>query len=124
MFWLVQTMLCLLFLCALCRNVWAYFKSGKGGATQGVNFIGGTLRIGATQGGIRGDESTTMFYGTYLAVNGLLIALCLSVDVIDKYKIFWVIIDTMIPAYLCILNPWSRNMLITWSQHIKKIELE
>ena len=107
MFSVLQVVLITVFFIALAKETWAKHRAGKGSATLSVE---------------RGKESMAKFYGAYLAINGLLIAICLSVEVVKGYRIFWVVIDTLIPAYICILNPWSRNKLIGWADTLRKIE--
>ena len=107
MFALLQATLIIAFIVAFSNKILAKRRSGKGGATLSVK---------------RGKDSMTKFYGTYLALNGLLVAVCLSIELTKGYKIFWVIIDTLIPAYICIFNPWSRNKLLGWSTYLSKIE--
>lgn len=107
LFYFLQISLVLTFLIALANESIAQYKSGKGSVTLSVE---------------RGDESMAKFYGAYIAINSLLVAICLSVDVIQNYKIFWVFFDTVIPAYLCIFNPWSRNKLLSWSHMLTKLE--
>jgi len=70
----------------------------------------------------RGETSMSRFYGTYAAINGLLIAICLSVDIAQNYRIFWVIVDTILVAYVCLFNPWFRNLLMMWADRLRKIE--
>ena len=103
MFWVLQSVLFACFLFVLIRN----FVVGKGRQTFSVK---------------RGKESMTLFYGAYVTLNGLLIALCLSVEVIKNYRIFWVLVDTMISAYICLFNTWSRNKLLEWAIRLREIE--
>jgi type III secretory pathway component EscS len=70
----------------------------------------------------RGDQSMKLFYGMYAAISGLLIAICLSVDMARNYRILWVVVDTGIVAYLCLFNPWFRNLIIKWANQLSKIE--
>ena len=71
---------------------------------------------------IRGEVSMGYFYAAYAVINGLLIAICLSVDITKNHRVIWVIIDTLLVAYLCIFNQWFRNILISWIDRISKIE--
>jgi hypothetical protein len=86
-----------------------------------------TFKSSVSRGGVsvsidRGKESIAIFYGTYISMSGLLVAICLSVEFIKDYRIIWVIIDILIVAYICIINPWSRNKFIGLSMKIKKLE--
>ena len=107
MFWVLQFLILLMFILAAARNTIAEKKAGKGGAKLTVT---------------RGKESMALFYGSYVALNGLLVALCLSVEVVKDYRVFWVVVDTMVPAYICLFNPWSRNKLLEWADRLRKIE--
>jgi hypothetical protein len=110
MFFLIQACLVLLFFVSMINNFSANRRALKG---RGV-----TITLSVT----RGDESMAKFYGAYLAINGVLIAICLSVETAKDYRIFWVVVDSFIPAYLCILNPWSRNKLLGWVNAVTKLE--
>ena len=107
LFWLLQALIILAAVAAFAANKAAEIRAGKGGATLTVE---------------RGKESMSLFYGSYVALNSLLVAICLSVDVISDFRVFWVLIDTLAPAYICIFNPWSRNKLLGWAQYLRKIE--
>jgi hypothetical protein len=63
-----------------------------------------------------------LFYATYAAINGLVIALCLTVEVAKDHRVFWVFTDTVLVAYVCLRNPWFRNLLVGWSAKLTKIE--
>jgi hypothetical protein len=71
---------------------------------------------------IPGELSMSKFYASYAALTGLFIAICLSVDIAQNYRIFWVTIDTILVAYLCLSNVWFRNLLIDWTNQLTKIE--
>jgi len=107
LFWVLQALILFTALAAFIANKVAERRAGKGGATLSVK---------------RGNESMSLFYGSYVALNGLLITLCLSVDVVEGYRMLWVIFDTVVAAYVCILNPWSRNKLLGWAHHLREIE--
>lgn len=107
MFSLLQFALVCAFFISLVNNYMAQWRAGKGGVPLSVK---------------RGSGSMSKFYGAYIVINGLLVAICLSVDTTERYRIFWVLFDTLIPAYLCILNSWSRNKLLSWSHVVSEIE--
>ena len=65
----------------------------------------------------RGPFSMGIFYGAYGAFSGLLIAICLSVE--TDHKVFWVAYDTVVSAYICLKNPWSRNKLLEFVDFLK-----
>jgi len=65
----------------------------------------------------RGKESMGLFYGTYAAINGLLVAVSLSIP--TNHRVFWVIVDTFLSAYVCLFNHWFRNILVGWAERLK-----
>lgn len=107
LFWVVQLSIVVLFVIAFIGNMIAKRRAGNGGVTASVE---------------RGKESMALFYSSYIALSGLLVALCLSVEIVSTHKVFWVIFDTSIPVYICLLNPWSRNLLVGWAGDLQKIE--
>ena len=104
-FWVLQAGLVLFALFALLRN--AVRKAERGGATVQIT---------------RGDPSMKYFYGTYAAVSGLLVGICLSVDVVKDYRVVWVVIDIAVVAYVCLLNAWFRNHLLGFANYLSKLE--
>jgi len=107
LFPLLQGALVVFVLFAAFRSWLQARRAGRGGASLVVT---------------RGEGSMSRFYGTYAAISGLFIALSLSVDVAKNHRIFWVLLDTVLVAYVCLLNPWFRNALLGWSEQLKKIE--
>ena len=103
----LQIGLVVLVLFAVVRSWIQARKAGRGSVTMTVT---------------RGEASMRMFYGTYAAISGLLIALGLTVDVAKNHRVLWVILDTALAAYLCLLNPWFRNVLLGWAARLTKIE--
>ncbi|OGP63354.1 MAG: hypothetical protein A2170_02730 [Deltaproteobacteria bacterium RBG_13_53_10] len=103
----LQVALVMLVLFAALRNWLQARKAGRGGVTLAVT---------------RGDVSMGRFYGMYAATSGLLVAICLSVDAAKNHRVLWVAIDTTLVAYVCLLNPWFRNLLLGWSARLSKIE--
>jgi hypothetical protein len=84
---------------------------------------GWRARMGSVQKNvIRGEISMSRFYGSYAALSGLFIAICLSVDIAQRYRIFWVAIDTILVSYLCLANAWFRNLLIGLTNQLANIE--
>jgi hypothetical protein len=75
-----------------------------------------TLRV------TRGEQSMGHFYTMYGAISGLLIAISLSVEVAKDHRVFWVLFDAGLVAYVCLYNPWFRNRLIGWADRLAKLE--
>lgn len=90
----------------LCNEIQAR-RAGRGGAKLTVT---------------RGEKSMSIFYGTYAAITGLLVAICLSVDIARNHRTLWVALDTILVAYICLGNPCSRSLLLSWANRLTKIE--
>ena len=71
---------------------------------------------------IRGPESLKLFYGTYAVLNGLLVAICISIDVTLNYRVFFIIVDSVLIAYLCLVNTWFRVSIINLKDKLSKTE--
>ena len=107
LFPLLQAALVLFVLFAILRNWRQERRAGRGGATLSVT---------------RGESSMARFYGMYAAVSGLLVAWCLSVKVAKDHRVLLVTLDNVLVAYVCLLNPWFRNVLLGWARWLTKIE--
>ena len=107
LFPLLQIALVLFTLFAMFQNWLGVLRAGRGSTKLIVT---------------RGETSMSRFYGTYAAISGLLIAICLSVDIAQNYRIFWVTVDTILVAYVSLFNPWFRNLLMGWSERLTKVE--
>ncbi|MCZ8081332.1 MAG: hypothetical protein ACK5X3_10570 [Pseudomonadota bacterium] len=59
----------------------------------------------------RAETSMKLYYGAYLALSGLLVALCLQVELARNHRVFWVLLDVALVSYLCIWNAWFRHLL-------------
>jgi hypothetical protein len=70
----------------------------------------------------RSQASMNMYYGTYATISGVLVALCLTVDFAKDHRVFWVLTDTFVSSYLCLLNPWFRLKLQAFSAFLTKVE--
>lgn len=70
----------------------------------------------------RSENSMAVFYGAYGAATGLLVALSLSVDFASHHRVFWVLFDTVLVAYVCLFNAWFRNWLIGKTSALSKLE--
>lgn len=107
LFWVIQICIFIAFFISIGLYIKEKNSKGRGDVSVSVK---------------RGDKSMAIFYGSYAFLNGLLVALCLSVEVIRSYRVFWVIIDTILPAYICLFNPWARNKIISWVHVLRNIE--
>ncbi len=107
LFPLLQLCLVAFVLNATVRSITLAIRAGLGGATLSVK---------------RGEQSMAIFYGTYAAVSGLLVAICLSVEVARIHRVFWVFADTILWWQVCLRNTWFRNELLGWSQNLAKLE--
>jgi len=103
----LQGALMMFVLFAVLRNWFQVRNAGSGSVTLVVT---------------RGDASMKLFYGTYAAISGLLIAICLSVDVAKNHRVLWAVVDILLIAYVCLFNPWFRNLLFGWAERLTKIE--
>jgi type III secretory pathway component EscS len=107
LFPLLQSVLFVVLLLALLMEFIAQTRAGFGEAGATVT---------------RGDKSMAIFYAIYAAVSGVLVALCLSVDWAKDHRVFWVLLDTFITSYLCLMNPWFRNNLLAFAVFLTKVE--
>ena len=103
LFWVLQAGLVLfaLFVAVVAR------LPGRGGPTVQIK---------------RGETSMGYFYATYVAISGLLVAICLSVDVAKDHRVFWVLLDTIAVAYICVFNMWFRNRLVGYAIYLSERE--
>jgi len=70
----------------------------------------------------RSDTSMKLFYGTYVAISGVIVAICLSVDAAKDHRVVCVLVDTFAVAYVCLLNGWFRNHLVGFANYLAKLE--
>lgn len=68
----------------------------------------------------RGTETMRWFYGAYGAATVILVALDVSVEVAKNHKVFFVLLDVALVAYICLFNPWFRNLLVGWTSGLTK----
>ena len=60
----------------------------------------------------RGDKSMALFYGAYGVMSAVLVAIALQVRCAEDYRTIAVLFNSVAPAYLCVINGWSRNRLL------------
>lgn len=70
----------------------------------------------------RGEASMGRFFAAYALLSGWFITLCLSVDIAQNHRVLWVSVDTILVAYVCLLNPWFRNRILGWIAWLSKVE--
>lgn len=63
---------------------------------------------------IRGEHSMAKFYGAYGVISGVLVALALTVKCAEDYRMLTVFFNIFVSAYLCLVNGWFRNKLLSW----------
>lgn len=66
--------------------------------------------------------SMAIFYGVYTVSSGVALTLCLEVDTADGYRVFFVLLDLMLIAYLCLGSNWFRNKLVGWANRLAQVE--
>ena len=113
MFWLLQSALLVITVTLfILDRVGIYrsnggFKKKDGGATFIIN---------------RGEKTVTFYRVAFGAVSGLMITICLFVDVINGYRIIWILIDIALPLYIIMFNHWARNKLSVLHGYLLVVE--
>ena len=62
----------------------------------------------------RGEHSMAKFYGAYGVISGVLVALALTVKCAEDYRTLTVFFNIFVSVYLCLVNGWFRNKLLSW----------
>jgi hypothetical protein len=70
----------------------------------------------------RGEISMGKFYAAYGIASGTLIGLALSVEVASEHRTIAVLFNAFVPAYLCLVNGWFRNQLLSGIQWLSERE--
>jgi hypothetical protein len=70
----------------------------------------------------RGPTSMAYFYGAYLALTGIFVALSLQVEIAREHRVAFVVLDTILIAYICLINGWFRNKVLGWINRVAEIE--
>lgn len=63
-----------------------------------------------------------VFYGFYVSLSGVVVALCLGVDAAKNHRLLFVVFDLVLVAYLCLVSNWFRNKLMGWSVALTMLE--
>jgi hypothetical protein len=107
LFPVLQALLALIFLFSVAMEVFSQVRAGFGSVSLSLE---------------RGAETMKIFYGFYLALSGLLVALCMGVEMAKEHRVIWVVLDVLIVSYLCLVNPWFRNGLVGIAVTLRKLE--
>src|SRR5439155_23099531 len=107
LFWVLPAGLVLFALYAALRDWIAVRKAGRGALNMLIT---------------RSDASMKLFYGTYVAISGVLVAICLSVETAKDHRVLCVLVDIFAVAYVCLLNAWFRNYLVSFAAYLTKLE--
>lgn len=70
----------------------------------------------------RGPTSMAIFYGAYAALSGVVTAICLGVEMAKDHRVFFVVLDLVLVAYLCLGSNWFRNKLVGWVNALTQME--
>jgi hypothetical protein len=71
---------------------------------------------------LRGEASMAKFYGAYGAATGILVALALGAEAAERHRTLLVVLNVVLPGYLCLCNAWFRNKLVGWSNALPTLE--
>jgi len=113
MFWILQSVIIASAVVLFIKDGIATYRS-RGGFKKKENNV--TLTITR-------DHSTVIFYRVLFgAVSGFLIGICIFVDVIEGYRIIWMLIDIILPLYIFIFNHWTRNKLSVLHSYLHEVE--
>lgn len=107
MFWIVQLLLMLATIFLFGLDKFHQHRAGKGNLTATV---------------IRGEKSMAIYYAIYGSVNGLIVALTLSVKAAEDYIVIISIIDTACCFYIFVLNQFMRNKIVKLTGDLTKVE--
>lgn len=107
MLWLVQALVVLTTLFLFCLDRFHDYRAGKSGLVAEVT---------------RSDKSMTKYYAVYASANGLLVALVLSVETAEGYRVFLTIINTACCFYIFVMNQYMRNKTIELTGKLTKVE--
>jgi hypothetical protein len=60
------------------------------------------------------------FYGAFAASTATLVAIPMSVEPAQGVRIPLVLMNLLVPAYLCFLNAWFRNTFLGWVRWVSE----
>lgn len=73
-------------------------------------------------GGERGKFSMGILYAFTAFLISYLVGVCLTVGIAEEHRVLWVVLDIISVTYICLLNPWFRNKILTYEEKLRKIE--
>lgn len=71
---------------------------------------------------IRSEGSMAKFYAAYGVLAGVFVTIVVTADYAHGYRIFFVLLDVVLIAHLCLLNSWFRNKIIRWTNALTENE--
>ena len=107
MFWTVQSTMIFITAALFGLDKYHQRRAGRGGVTATV---------------IRCERSMGKYYALYAAVNGLLVALTLSVKAAENYRVVISLLDTALCFYIFVLNQFMRNKIVQLTGALTKVE--
>lgn len=121
LFWFIQGFLLacavLVFLRLHCKDVKNLYQDTK---SRKSNVKGGKVSLE-----VKRSVSSVEFLQKFCAAGcGFFVGLNLAVDAefVKNYRIFWVLSDVLLMMYICLFNPFARNLILQYTEYLKKIE--
>lgn len=100
-------------LICICIELRGRMRANRGQGSKGTS---ATLSVG------RGNQSMGWFYATYAAVAGTVVAVDVATDAGAHYRVLWIISDSLIVWYVCVVNQWFRNKIVEMSIRLAERE--
>ncbi|WP_152985486.1 hypothetical protein [Pseudomonas taeanensis] len=72
----------------------------------------------------RSNQSMAKFYAAYGVLTALYLSIALNSEEARYHRVLFSFADTAIIAYLCLINSWFRNKLISWSKSVSNRETD
>ena len=107
LFWALQVLLIAVTFFLFALDIFHQHRAGSGGLSAVVT---------------RSDKSMAKYYALYASVNGLLVALALSVDTAENFKVSISIFNTVCCFYIFVLNQYMRNKVVGLTGSLTKVE--
>lgn len=71
---------------------------------------------------IRGEGSMAKFYAVYGVLTGVFVTIAVAADYAQQHRTFFILLDVVLVAYLCLFNSWFRGKLIGWTNTLAELE--